>query len=1142
MEIWKDLLLQTIKGKQFKNARTISKTDYEKKFQVFEVLVTETLAIIDPETEWHSLPVQGDDGVDFIGEIQQIKVPYIISRPPEVVLGQIKRRKGTYTKDNFHLDIIKIIECYMSQYSKDAALFEIIHVLSTDSNIDVSKWLENITYPYASYKILPVNALDFLRFWKINSNFIPMELSGIYTKQQLQPLINYIDNLQENWDDLIQVHTKTDSHARVDDVISVKITLSSVVDLSLSLVLEWIPPDENTHIVLLYPSNIIQNNICKYTVNVYRELCVIMRLKSIASGKKNLGKINIYSSSETLICSNELGYIDIQPGIVDKFYSLPCEEILVSIKKALVTNTIHKYKVFSILGQGGIGKSRMTQELRLFAQNTTYYTIAVQNANDFNNSRSLILDMIIKLINFEEQNIISYENIYEELRIKLGISFSVEWNSSVLNYILGETTTDEDLENIAKCIITLLIIQLHHQPLFIWFSDMHWASKETIILLQKLLKLLKLNNDFLNHNLLFIFEGRDGDTLQIEERMIFPYKWLEFTKEENNKSYKLSTWKSEDSLEFIKMLINPFNKFQNPDMKALEQLLMSYSSGNPMHIKELLRYLNAKGNIYIDEDGTLALSNPNLSLDTRDFELSEIVLKRILFFQEKYPDIIDYYILLAVISHNERVIYGYVQKQLRKKYYNYEILEKDIGIVSTEHAEKIFLHEYYKELLKKQCLKNDLIVDKVITYYEKHCSNTIDARLDVVVMQLQKDDVDFALIANELQKILDEKCNDYQAMKCYQIILQLPYKYREFLREEEIYFQMSDIAIRIASWKDSQSYLKKILEVPHKNDDLEGELYQIIACKNLGNMYGVTLELEKSLAICEEGIKRVLSHIEKDKFPNVMLRSEFERQYEMLLNRIAVSYWFAGQPETSAPFQEKALALAQKRKDEYAIAHTLYETGIRQLHQDVYLGTNNIERALGMLPKKSKFTEVQEKYLVETELLIGRILIYMHENDIELLKSIQKDSDGLCQRLDMENANYETSLCNIINGICKIILSEYDLALERFFVALNCSNLGEFNTLRWKIYLNIAETFLLLYEQSKENSLQEQAIFYAKCGKKILHTAIENNKSLTSYQKLTETPYCYFNSIINNTEFPMEEPEKSMLVVKHKSYCFYIMD
>ena len=122
------------------------------------------------------------------------------------------------------------------------------------------------------------------------------------------------------------------------------------------------------------------------------------------------------------------------------------------------------------------------------------------------------------------------------------------------------------------------------------------------------------------------------------------------------------------------------------------------------------------------------------------------------------------------------------------------------------------------------------------------------------------------------------------------------------------------------------------------------------------------------------------------------------------------------------------------------------------------------------------------------------------------------------------------------------MLGEYEKAMNRFFTALNSSNLGEFNTLRWKIYLNIAETFLLLYEQTKDSFLQEQAVRYAKCGRKILYAAMETNKNLDSYQKITETPYCYFNSIIDNTEFPIEKPEKPMIQVKYKTFYFYIMD
>ena len=101
---------------------------------------------------------------------------------------------------------------------------------------------------------------------------------------------------------------------------------------------------------------------------------------------------------------------------------------MTGIKKALKTDAVQKYQAFALIGQGGIGKTRLAQELSLVAQNEAYYTVAVQNVNDFHNSRNLILDMIMKLVNFENQVIISYENIHEKLRTKLGANFSIEWS------------------------------------------------------------------------------------------------------------------------------------------------------------------------------------------------------------------------------------------------------------------------------------------------------------------------------------------------------------------------------------------------------------------------------------------------------------------------------------------------------------------------------------------------------------------------------------------------------------------------------------------------------------------------------------------------------------------------------------------
>ena len=1143
MEFWKNILLKNVKGTEFKNAKTINKADRDKKFQVFEVLITETLAIVDPNTQWYSLPVQGDDGVDFIGHIKQIDVPFIISKPNEVVLGQIKRRTNAYTKDHFHYDIIKIIEYYNQEYSQKAALFEIIHVLSTDKKMDASKWVENITFPYASYNILPVNAIDFLKFWKINSNFIKLELEGIFTDAQLAPLLEHINNLQENWEDLVHIDIKQDSHVRVDDEIDIDISLSSTVDLSLTLFLEWIPSELNTDIVIIYPVNVLRNNISRYSVTVYRTFSLKMRLKAIKAGAKDLGTLNVYSSSGELISSFSLGTVNVQSGIVNKFFSLPCHKQLQMVKEYLSKNNTKEYKALALLGQGGIGKSSFAQEVALFAQNQRYYVITVQNANDFNNSRNIVLDVFIKLLDSQSNGLISYENVYDAVRRKLGVNFSSDWNDCILKYILNTELLDTDLEKIAKCILTLLIIQSHTQPLFLWLSDMHWASKETIVLFQKLLTLLKLNRDYLSNSLFIVFEGRDSDTLKLEEKVIFPYKWLEFCESDAIEKCRLHSWNHEHSRSYIKMLINPFNKPENLQMPVLADLLMDYSAGNPMHIKELIHYMVESEHILIGDDGVLRLVHSNFSLKTGSSKLQDVILKRLHFYHEKYSDIIDCYIMLASISCNLEEIYKYVQKKLLKHYFSYNTIERDIGIISETKAEKLFLHEYYRELLKGLSIKNEKILSDVLDYCERNCDTTTDSQLDIIMMQMMKEDIEYAIISEELHNLLAGEITDFQALKCYQLMLMIPNKHREDLRTSNIYFQMSEIAIRIGSWKDSQKYLEQILTIKC-NEDSE-ELYYVLACKNLGNMYGVGLELKKSLEICREGLKTIEERIRKEQFKDSGINMEFERQYEMILNRIAVTYWFAGQAAEAIPYQEKALDSAKKRNDTYAIAHTLYEMGMRQLHHDISLGNYNINQALMLLPERGKYTEPQERCLVRAELLISQILIYEREGNELLLNTILHDSEVLLTILSVKTANYESALCHIVNAICYIFIKDYETALNRFFKSLDCAHLGELNTLLWKIYLNIAETCLLLAQENPGKFYLDQASKYAQCGMKILNRAMELNKDMVSYLQLVDTPFQYLKHISENKKgFQIKEgiSQQKPIGVKYKNYCFYIMD
>lgn len=187
---------------------------------------------------------------------------------------------------------------------------------------------------------------------------------------------------------------------------------------------------------------------------------------------------------------------------------------------------------------------------------------------------------------------------------------------------------------------------------------------------------------------------------------------------------------------------------------------------------------------------------------------------------------------------------------------------------------------------------------------------------------------------------------------------------------------------------------------------------------------------------------------------------------------------------------------------------------------------------------------MQERYLVRIELLISQLLIYEKDiNNTKLLKEILKDSEIICEELSIGNVNYESALCHIVNAICYIFEENYEIALKRFLSALDCANVGEFNTLRWKLYLNIAETCLLLYGQKDEPLFLEQSVKYAQYGQKILEEAIRINNNMPSYQKLVEIPRYHFKEILDqDAEFPQNIGMQMPISISYKTYCFYIMD
>lgn len=1140
--MWKHILLKNLPGTAFRNCHTISETDRGHKFQVFEVLITETLAIIDPATRWSSVPVAGDSGVDFIGEREELKTPYLLDRPTEIVLGQIKRRSMGYDKAAFRYDIIRMIEYYNENYAPQKTLFQIIHVLSTDRNTDPKQWLENASYPYVQYHVSPINALDFFRFWRIEQRFFLHLLEGVCSQEEQHVILDYLNSIDEDWTGLIHVQAHTKPSAYLGEEFTCEVQLECQVDLTLGIYIAWEPAysEYASPIVLIFPHNMLRGDNPGIYVPIYQKTRLLLKMKAMMAGEFDLGILHFYSKSGEKITDLPLGYISIYPGIVSSFYEAPFAQLLTKLRSEILTQEPTP-KLWTVTGQGGIGKSTLAKELRITAMNQGYYTVSVPCGNDIINTRQPVLDVILQLIPRAQDKLYVYEELFELVRGYMGINFDAKWAEPLMRYILGEKETPQT--PIIECFITLLLLACAKTPVFIWISDMHWASKESISFFQALTAAIKRDEPYFVHSLIIIFEGRDSETLLAEHKAIYPYEWMQFIQQRDLRHLSLHAWLPEHSKEFISMMINPHNRHDatNGRLTQLEDLAFRYAGGNPLHIKEYLRYLIDQQAIHIHADGTLELINYQAAIMTGNQSIRDIILARILFFKKKYSDIIDCYIVLSHIVTNRPVLYRFMKTHVFIRYADYEVMEGELSIVSCEDREVVFLHEHYEELLKRQKITNPDLLKKLCRFFDEDildCEDELEC-LDAITIHTLAPMPDNGLLAARVLSLLGRPASDTVAFRCYEILLNLPKKFwQKQISLSEIYFNLSEIAIRISSWKNARQYLERILCLTPRTE--QDWLYRILSCKSLANICGVSLELERSISLCEQGLETV-KQICRREFENPRLQDEFLRQHEMLLNRIAVTYWFAGLCTRSAPYQSEALSSARARSDIYSIAHTLYETGVRKLHTDIPGGIKDIQEALNLLPPRSKYTEPQERALVEVELLIARLMSYSEARDKNELKDILAESEALCQMLAVETANYEYVLCQLVQGICHVESEDLEAALRCFYTSADLAQIGALSTVLWKSYLNLAQTYACLAEGS--DSYREQVIRYAKLSKRLLLDGIERNISLSSYRALMHLPLQQIGHLLNESVCFAQEPgAQEPLSVVSKGYRFFIMD
>lgn len=1052
MDVWKNVLLKLVKAGELDYSSTLSDLSKKTKIQIFEFLVAETLAQIYPEMDWRVSQVQGDQGVDLYGIGKCPLSPTTFKAPTLLILGQVKRRGKTYTFLDYKDNIQKMQEYYVSNaLFENCSLLKLIFVVSTDNDHVFENLEKNFLegskrnkYPLF-YATIPspvelINASEIIKYWKFNPEFIFNKLGKTINREQKKTLIRFLQDIKENF---LHVSYTQNEQQSVLNIFTKKISITNQISgIPLPLFVKWIPSDPYGGIQLLSPLPIMQNTGMKLVVKDHVNLN--MTFRGLKKGKYSLGCIHLFSEKGKFERFFELGSAVFETNFYYRYNYIPNNSIEIKCKQSL-SKDIDQLKIISITGPGGIGKSSLIEQLKIYAENQGYLTIALAYPKDRINGRNFIAALLLKFI--DNPNEIFPHRLPEEIKKYLHVYYRDDWTNDLQNYFNGSAFLSDN--NIAECIFMLIWYTALSKPVFLWFQDMHWINNETSRILCKLFEYMSIKRTYFLNRVRVFLEGRENEYIEIDENYVLPHNWNQLINNAYITKHALIPWDVEATKEYIFSLFNYPKYMQKNFEHACENVIQSVG-GYPLLILEHLTFLQDIGKIRVEKNNRFEILDYNWS-EIFSNQIENVIYSRVLYYQKKYPEIFDCLVIWANICEiSSESLWIFLLKQLQKKYINVDNIINNSHFLHRESDQTLFAHEYYKKVFQKLSLTDTYYLKLVVQWIIGIKKLEENEKYLLILLYNLDENIEPLFLKQKIIDLLQETSNDFINYNLLKILLQLPkgYTSKEY-PEYVVHYLLGECIIRIGDWEEGIEHFKKCLEYKSPKDE-NSYVYFMAACQELANLYCDLLRFQDAFLYCNKGMD-LFESIEIHTF-QTQTQAALEHENDKLCERMSVCFWFCGRFEMAKEYQIQAYKNSCHRGDIYMKLRCLYEIGTFHFHDRVDNGIFCVKVALSMadaIPVQHK----QEKMLIEVQLLIGLLIKASAEKNSKTILQILNKAEHLCDLMEKEIFVYESILCHLISGACSGLLHNFEKALENFLASIELAEKSNSKNLLWKAHL-----------------------------------------------------------------------------------------
>lgn len=1148
LDIWDDVLKKNVKSSLLQKAKTVPQKDEPYEVQVFELLVAESLNLQDRHTNWEVTRAGHDSGVDLLGtDVMPCKTPFTATQYRLLSVGQVKRSKRSYKYEDFRIDIHKARGYWLnSDLFHGNSPKQFLFVLSTEGKNGVKvlqKHLESdlsqgscTDIQLKNDQLAHVQLIDaayIIKSWKFNLNYFEEILEDALSPEQLACFHEYVSDISDSW---LSVSLESPQSGGVGELVTYSLLVEIPTDtVSLSMYVKWIPPDAG-EVQLLHPLQMVSPRVPGAFLRVKGQAVLPMSFRSMKAGRCDFGRVELYSEEKTLIHSLPLKSLELYEGICPVYFSPPNRTILQSLKSCVLAPS-QTFIPISINGCGGIGKSSLISEVMVTAAAKGYFSIDLMQPKDLLHPRFLLHRIFMQLLRPNIPQNVLLPDILFQVKVYLGSNFRQEWEPE-LEKFFGKSSQEIDTKPIVQCLVSLLFVASQESHIFIWMSNMHWASKETLDILHMVLDEMDANQEMLVNRILWIFEGRSGETLSYNQRVYYPVYWERFLTNNLLRPYTLPAWKREDSLNFLKQMFMDVDENHLLYNGYFERLLNS-SSGVPMQMLELIRIHLDQEILYLDpESHRLRLQRVFLGNVGWPESITETIDRRIHFYRRKCSDFIDFCVVLAALDDViPPMLADRLMKRLHTEHIGIDALVFRSGFLVQAGQEYHFHHEHYQSVFQMQQIRNRSLLTECLAYYKRLPSKLHRDRYAEIKLRLLDEETDLAQLRRDIISLLDAKIPKVMEQSLYKLLLQIPPLAGDGdIPLYKLLFLLCESYLREGSWQAGTDCLKQLLSLP-RGTDIEELLIHIKAYQETANILADQLFFDQAIQEAENGLE--LTELCLDSYNNGISENQYAQlcvQREKLLARLAVCHWFAGDVSRGLTLQRQCYDLAVAREDSYSAGHVLYEIGTLAFHFNLDAGLAIMEvvlRQCGDIPSLEQY----ERTLIETQYLMGRLLLGAVQGNATILKKVMLECRRLLELNRTAPHSYERFLCLTMRGICAFLL-ERDIkkAQDSFFESLRCAEESDMPNLKWKALLHIAQMCALDANADPE--------IYAKEAKELVETAIESNPSLRKeLQKMFQPVLEHLSRLITQKALTGGPPsEKTMISVSAGECLFVIMN